>query len=47
MLPQKIRMMGLGKNVVSISFCADRKGKVKERREEIVGDFNENRKAGE
>lgn len=46
MLPQKIRMMGVGKNVVSISFCADKKGKVKERREEI-GDFNANRKAGE
>lgn len=40
-------MVGVRENVLSISFCADRKGKVKERREEIVGDFNENRKAGE
>lgn len=41
-------MAGVGENVSSISFCADRKGMVKWRKEEIVHNFfSRNNKAGE
>ena len=52
MLPRKIRIwhdrVGERKNVLSVSFCADRKGKVKWSKEELVHNFcNEKNKTGE